>query len=315
MGRFSIAVMILAGTAAAVLLACGGDDTPKVVVQFVQPTPTLNATPGLPTPTPEPVEVILSTEDVEQGGAILVSVTGPVQSGTVQFLGRALSLAQGERSLYTFAGVRPEDEPGTHALRVEFLLRNSTRATYDADILIHATDWAVDSVDFGPEQQALLDAATVEAENRTLSAVYGGRTPKKLWSGPWLYPIVAGITAPFGEQRSVNGGAPSGHHTGTDLGAAEGTEVYATNAGRVVMTRRLEIRGNMVIVDHGGGLFSGYAHLSSISVQEGQDVLPGDLIGLVGSTGLSTGAHLHWEMSAGGVLVDPVRFADGSNGF
>jgi murein DD-endopeptidase MepM/ murein hydrolase activator NlpD len=71
----------------------------------------------------------------------------------------------------------------------------------------------------------------------------------------------------------------------------------------------------MVVVDHGGGVFSGYAHLASLAVAEGELVAMGDTLGFVGSTGLSTGAHLHWEMAAGGVLVDGIRFVDGSNGF
>lgn len=314
MRRVPVLVLLLVGMAAA-CAACGGGEDSSVVVTFIQPTPTPNATAGLPTPTPEPVELILSTEDVAQGGAILVSVTGQVQSGTVQFLGRAMSLTQGDHSMYTFAAVRPEDEPGDYVLRVEFVLRNGSRGSFTADVVVRATDWAVDSVDFAPEQSVLLDAATSEAENRALALIYGGRTPKKLWAGPWLFPVDAGLTAPFGEQRSVNGGPPTGHHSGADLGAAEGREVQATNSGRVVMARRLDIRGNMVIIDHGGGLFSGYAHLSAITVQEGQEVRGGDIIGLVGNTGLSTGAHLHWEMSSGNVLTDPVRFADGTNGF
>jgi murein DD-endopeptidase MepM/ murein hydrolase activator NlpD len=71
----------------------------------------------------------------------------------------------------------------------------------------------------------------------------------------------------------------------------------------------------MVIIDHGGGLFSGYAHLNAYVVSEGQSVKTGDIIGYVGSTGLSTGAHLHWEMAANGIVVDALRFTDGSNGF
>jgi murein DD-endopeptidase MepM/ murein hydrolase activator NlpD len=71
----------------------------------------------------------------------------------------------------------------------------------------------------------------------------------------------------------------------------------------------------MVIIDHGGGLFSGYAHLSQINVTEGQMVTAGDIIGLVGTTGLSTGPHLHWEMASQGVWLDALRFTDGTNGF
>ena len=123
------------------------------------------------------------------------------------------------------------------------------------------------------------------------------------------------VTTRFGEQRSYNGTPASGHHSGTDLGANEGAPIAATNSGRVAMARQLRVRGNMVVVDHGGGVYSGYAHMNSFAVAEGQAVASGDLLGYVGSTGLSTGAHLHWEIAAGGILVDGFRFLDGSNGF
>ena len=83
----------------------------------------------------------------------------------------------------------------------------------------------------------------------------------------------------------------------------------------MVLARQMALRGNFVVIDHGGGVLSGYGHLSQFSVVEGQAVEPGDVIGLVGNTGLSTGAHLHWEMSVDGVMVDALRFFDGSNGF
>jgi murein DD-endopeptidase MepM/ murein hydrolase activator NlpD len=140
-------------------------------------------------------------------------------------------------------------------------------------------------------------------------------SPEKLWDGPWQLPVQGAVTARYGEQRSVNGGPPSGHHGGTDFGAEEGTPVFATNAGRVVLARELKVRGSMVIIDHGGGLFSGYGHLSAIHVREGQAVAAGEHIADVGNTGLSTGAHLHWEMASQGVFLDALRFADGSNGF
>ncbi len=128
-------------------------------------------------------------------------------------------------------------------------------------------------------------------------------------------PVEVSFTTRFGGQRSYNGSPPAGHHGGTDIGADTGTPVAATNTGRVVLARQLRLRGNMVIIDHGGGLFSGYAHMSSFAVAEGQLVQQGDIIGYVGTTGLSTGPHLHWEISTNGVLLDAVRFLDGTNGF
>ncbi len=89
----------------------------------------------------------------------------------------------------------------------------------------------------------------------------------------------------------------------------------ASNSGRVALARQLAVRGNMVIIDHGGGVLSGYAHLSAFAVAEGQLVEKGQLIAYVGDSGLSTAPHLHWEISVHGVLVDPLRFLDGRNGF
>jgi murein DD-endopeptidase MepM/ murein hydrolase activator NlpD len=71
----------------------------------------------------------------------------------------------------------------------------------------------------------------------------------------------------------------------------------------------------MVIIDHGGGVFTGYAHMSERHAVEGDFVAQGDLIGIEGATGLVTGAHLHWEVAVGGVLVDGLRWVNGSQGF
>jgi len=74
------------------------------------------------------------------------------------------------------------------------------------------------------------------------------------------------------------------------------------------MAEPMAIRGNAVIIDHGRGVLTGYWHLSEMYVVEGQEVSAGDTIGLVGTTGRSTGAHLHWELQINGVAVDPMQF-------
>ncbi|MCB0241403.1 MAG: M23 family metallopeptidase, partial [Anaerolineae bacterium] len=81
----------------------------------------------------------------------------------------------------------------------------------------------------------------------------------------------------------------SGYHTGQDFAAPEGVPVLAPASGTVVLAEPLDVRGNAVVIDHGAGVFTGYWHLSQIDVQAGQQVKPGDQLGLVGTTGLSTG--------------------------
>ena len=80
--------------------------------------------------------------------------------------------------------------------------------------------------------------------------------------------------------------------------------------GRVVLAEELFVRGKAVVLDHGNGVFTGYWHLSALDVAEGDVVMRGQLLGKVGSTGLSTGAHLHWELRIAGMAVDPLQWVE-----
>jgi hypothetical protein len=232
----------------------------------IRPAPDL---PGTPTPaiSPAPIpppELILSSDTVYQGGAILVSLVGDVVDGKVRLLGRELPLAQGSRSIYTFAGIDTEDPPGEHVMAVDFTLTNGTTGTMSQPVTVIETEWTVDEVTLPNDfLSRLLDPVAVNREVGHLRSVYSGFTPAKLWTSdsPWLLPVNGILTTRFGEARAYNGGEPSGHHLGTDLGGAEGTPVQATQSGRVVMAQQLELRGNMIVIDHGGGLFSGFADM------------------------------------------------------
>jgi murein DD-endopeptidase MepM/ murein hydrolase activator NlpD len=314
----TFALLIAGGTL--LLSACSDSGNGGAVVVISTP-PATNpnlALSSTPTPTATPVpppEIVLSTQRIYQAGTVLVSVVGELQAGTATFLGRTFPLTQGTKSMYAFVPAGADDVTGDHPLEVDFTLKNGSKGTLTSVISVLKTNWTVDAVTVADDLTGLLDPAVGDAEAAQLAKVYGAVTPRKLWDGPWQLPDPGAITTRFGEQRSYNGSPPSGHHGGTDIGAEAGTPVVATNSGTVVLARQLQLRGNMVVIDHGGGLFSGYGHLRSFAVAQGQQVKAGDVIGYVGTTGLSTGPHLHWEMSVGGVLVDAQRFVDGSNGF
>ncbi len=299
--------------------ACSSNNGDDIKVRVVTPasraSPPVYAPAGTATPFPTP-EILLSAGNIYQAGAVLVSVTGPVTSGSVTFLKRTYTLTKGTQSMYAFVGVDADDPPGLYPLSVSYVLPNGSKGTLPSQTVnVLKTNWTVDSVVVGADLAPLLDPAVGDAEAAQLKAIYSQYTPDKLWSLGWIKPVEGTITTRFGEQRSYNGSPPAGHHGGTDIGADTGTPVAATNNGRVVLARQLRLRGNMVIIDHGGGLFSGYAHMSSFAVAEGQLVQQGDIVGYVGTTGLSTGPHLHWEISTAGVLVDALRFVDGTDGF
>ncbi len=205
------------------------------------------------------------------------------------------------------AGVHPVARPGEHLLRV--------RAT-DAQGWVTEAIWPVPVVSrsfdeqhivLSDETSALLAPELVQAERRKLAAIWEKAEGVALWTGPFTYPLTIPLrlTTGFGTRRTYNDGQLYGFHEGLDYGAPTGTPVYAAAGGRVVLAEPLAVRGNAVIVDHGMGVVSGYWHLSRINAEAGQFVRQGDLLGWVGTTGLSTGPHLHWEVRIAGIPVDP----------
>lgn len=117
----------------------------------------------------------------------------------------------------------------------------------------------------------------------------------------------ARLTSGFGQRRHPVYGT-RGFHSGIDLAAAQGTPVQASSGGRVRRAGHAGGYGVLVTIEHPGGIETRYAHLSAVAVRPGQTVSAGEVIGYVGSTGRSTGPHLHYEVRSGGVAVDPARY-------
>jgi len=167
-----------------------------------------------------------------------------------------------------------------------------------------------ESIELPPSSIDLLsDPAAVEQERATLAQVYGGFTPQRMWSGAWILPAQGPITNGFGLQRSINGG-PYHPHTGTDIANEKGTPVVAAASGTVALAEPLYLYGNVVVIDHGAGVFTSYNHLDGIAVTAGQSITIGDLVGFMGETGFVSGPHLHWEAIIGGVRTDPLLWTE-----
>lgn len=136
-------------------------------------------------------------------------------------------------------------------------------------------------------------------------------TPQKFWNGPLRRPNASRITTIYGVRRYYNGKfANNYYHRGVDYAGGYGSPVVAPAAGRVALIGResqgFKVHGNVVGIDHGQGVTSIFMHLNRINVKEGDMVKPGQLIGGIGSTGASTGPHLHWGLYVNGQAVDPV---------
>lgn len=153
--------------------------------------------------------------------------------------------------------------------------------------------------------------AKITAKAR-LEALQSGTLP--LWEGPFIWPLKGRISTGFGRIRYVNN-IENGRHSGLDIVSPEGTPVLAVNRGRVIYAGNLNVTGLTVILHHGLNLFTSYCHLSAIDVNQGETVEKGTVLGKVGSTGLSTGAHLHLTFKIDDVSIDPEFFLGRSIGW
>ncbi len=273
-------------------------------------TPTPSPTPThTPTPTPRPVTigVIVSPESPAQGQTLQVRVTldraatlyGDWDGQPITFLYNSPTEA------WAVLPVAPWNAVGERYLLVEAVAPEGQRSYHQIPVTVLETPFEVQYIDVPAEQADLLATGLRPAEDRYLRGVLESFSPEVRWNGIFSTPSDGFRTSPFGARRSYQGGPPTGYHGGIDLAAPEGTPIYAAANGVVVLAEPLFVRGNIVVIDHGVGVHTLYFHLSQLNVTVGQIVTAGEVIGFMGTTGLSTGSHLHWEVRIGDVFVDP----------
>ncbi|MCS7213607.1 MAG: M23 family metallopeptidase [Candidatus Calescibacterium sp.] len=127
-----------------------------------------------------------------------------------------------------------------------------------------------------------------------------------MWEGNFIIPVknYKSLKENFGARRIING-VPGAIHRGIDISAHKGEKVYASNSGIVVVARKFILEGNLIVINHGTGIYTIYAHLKDMVVGEGDFVKKGQLIGYVGNTGRSTGPHLHFGAKMGQIDINP----------
>ena len=155
-------------------------------------------------------------------------------------------------------------------------------------------------------EAAKIDQESINLERARLMEIWHTDTAVPQWQNNFIEPITDFIqySAPYGARRSYNGGPVRTYHEGVDYSAYGGTAVFAPAKGTVVIAEELYVRGGAVIIDHGLGIYSGTYHLSSVDVEVGDVVWQEQKIGEVGTTGLSTGNHLHWDLLVNAIWVD-----------
>lgn len=269
-------------------------------------------TDSVPEVFPAPFASITVTPLPAVQGQTLVVRVQLTQPATLsgEFDGRAVPFVTGQTGGWALVGIHAMQPIGAYSLTLTARPRNGGgEVEASVPVRVRGGPFATEDIPLSPERQQLLDPQLVRAEDARMKEVWSQISPRPLWEGPFRMPLQEErVTSFFGTRRSYNGGPVSGFHTGTDLGASEGTPIFAPAAGRVALAEQLTVRGGTTLIDHGLGVFSGYFHQTQIDVQPGQMVQPGDLIGYVGNTGLSSGAHLHWELRVASIAVDPMQW-------
>ena len=183
---------------------------------------------------------------------------------------------------------------------------------WEQSITIRAGEYETQHIVLPPSKGGLLAPDKLKAEKERLYALWSKISGPPRWREAFRFPIAEGFvrTSPYGTRRSYNDGPVSSFHAGTDWSAPEGTPILAPAPGVIVLAEPLFVRGGAVIIDHGAGVYSNFWHMSQIDVKPGDAVDAGDQLGLVGTTGLSTGAHLHWEIRVDTVAVDPMQWTE-----
>jgi murein DD-endopeptidase MepM/ murein hydrolase activator NlpD len=205
-------------------------------------------------------------------------------------------------------------EPGFYPLNLEGTLPDGDQFFYSQWVYIADAGYPFDPVLI--VDPSVVDPAVTEPENEQVRAIVETFTAQKQWQGQFNSPVQPEFSecfpSQFGNRRSYNGSPYDYFHSGLDFCGAVGDDIYAPAVGTVVFSGPLTVRGNTTIIDHGWGVFTIYMHQSEILVNPGDVVQIGQLIGRVGATGRVTGPHLHWEVWAGGVQVDPINWLQNS---
>ncbi len=229
---------------------------------------------------------------------------------SVSFLGQPSPVHGANGAGWALAPIWPLQKPGYTPLTIR-----AGRQQLIVDVPIQEGKFEKINIPAATAAPILSQTKKVNAETARMTALFA-----KVSDGPWwprsafLAPLHGTLptSSAFGSRRTYGNDPALSAHAGQDFPVAAGTPVYAPADATVVLAEKLFVRGNAVVLDHGSGVFTGYWHLSEIDVKAGQQVKAGDLLGKVGSTGLSTGAHLHWEMRALGVAVDPLQWVLGT---
>jgi murein DD-endopeptidase MepM/ murein hydrolase activator NlpD len=196
-------------------------------------------------------------------------------------------------------GITPDAPERALTLKVAAADALGNSGLLERELPIQRAEFAEEDLELDPRR---IGDEVRANENQRLAEIYARPNGPRRWEGRFRLPVEGDITTEFGTRRSYE------FHPGTDFAAPRGTPVRAPANGVVAFVGTVPARGNVLVLDHGAGVYSTYGHLDAHDVQEGAAVRAGQTVARVGTTGFSTGPHLHWELWVNGANVDPMEW-------
>ncbi len=267
-------------------------------------------------------DITIDPLPLEQGNTIVLTVQttealdlgGTIDGHVLHFF----PSSDQENSYYAIQGIHAMADPGLVDFNLSGSAAGQSLFSYDQMLLQEEGVFIQDPPLY--VQDETVDPAITQPEEELVKSIISQITPERYWQGTFRYPVdgsvaddTIGFMSTYGNRRSYNGSEYIYFHTGLDFGVyVNSLNIYTPAAGVVAYTGNLTVRGGATFIDHGQGIFSGFFHQAEILVEEGDWVEAGDLIGIIGGTGRVTGPHLHWEIWANGVQVNPVDWINNS---
>jgi murein DD-endopeptidase MepM/ murein hydrolase activator NlpD len=221
----------------------------------------------------------------------------------VSFNGRTAKLfLQPDGKRFGLFPISVKDSPGPSSLT---LVREGSAQPQQLSFITRKTLFPSQNVKLSPEIEAL---HSTPEEMALLNSFKEKISDSRFWQDPLAAPVSGCMTSPFGVKRLHNGKPTGEYHGGVDQRTPSGEPIRAVAAGAVTFAQQFNVLGNAVGIDHGQGLESMYLHMSRLVAMPGAQVQRGDILGYAGSTGRSTGPHLHWVLYVDGINVNPAQW-------
>jgi murein DD-endopeptidase MepM/ murein hydrolase activator NlpD len=255
------------------------------------------------------IEIAVASRSLQPGELVVVTLSfaAPPAKVRVSAFGKQWPVyATGDAEQRALVGIDVNQRPGRYELVVDATLASGP-SHETRPLIVQPKTFATRTLRVAPDfvDPPAAVGERIVSDARRIRDAYAHSAPERLWQSPFIRPVPHPENSGFG-RRSVFNGKPRSPHTGADFASPSGTPIKAPNSGRILLADDLYFTGTTVIIDHGQGLLSTLAHLSTLDVRQGDRVEAGQIIGRVGATGRVTGPHLHWALRVSGAAIDPL---------